>query len=314
MLPFRLVYHEQYDLHFGEHVFPSRKYKWLRDRFLRTRFATPEDFVEPGPASLEDLLLAHDSEWVIKLKNGTLTYQDILRLEIPYSRQMAEAFFLAAGGTTLAARLALETGVGFNVGGGFHHAFPDHGEGFCAVNDIAVAIRRLQRDGAIRRAMVVDCDVHHGNGTAAIFAGDSSVFTLSIHQFNNYPSEKPPSSLDIHLPDGVGDAEYINRLEGAYRAALALFKPELLVYVAGADPYREDQLGGLTLTFEGLKERDRLVLWEALRHGIPTAIVLAGGYAESVEDTITIHANTAAVAREALEKLGAWARQPAATG
>jgi acetoin utilization deacetylase AcuC-like enzyme len=310
MLPFRLVYHEQYDLHIGEHVFPSQKYKWLRDRLLRTRFAAPEDFIEPTPASLEDLLLAHDAEWVIKLKNGTLTYQDILRLEIPYSKQMAEAFFLAAGGTILAARLALEAGIGFNVGGGFHHAFPDHGEGFCAIHDVAVAIRRLQRDKAIGRAMVVDCDVHHGNGTAAIFAGDSSVFTLSIHQFNNYPSEKPPSSLDIHLADGVGDAEYIHRLENGYRAALGLFKPELVVYVAGADPYREDQLGGLMLTFEGLKERDRLVLGEALRRGIPAAIVLAGGYAESVEDTITIHANTAAVAKETLEKAGKWGVAP----
>jgi acetoin utilization deacetylase AcuC-like enzyme len=308
MLPFRLVYHEQYDLHFGEHVFPSQKYKWLRERLLRTRFAEPADFVEPKPASLEDLLAAHDAEWVIKLKNGTLSYQDILRLEIPYSKQMAEAFFLAAGGTTLAARLALETGIGFNIGGGFHHAFPDHGEGFCAVNDVAVAVRRMQRDGAISRAMVVDCDVHHGNGTAALFAGDRSVFTLSIHQFNNYPSEKPPSSLDIHLADGVGDAEYIQRLENGYRAALALFKPELVMYVAGADPYREDKLGGLMLSFEGLKERDRLVLGEALRRRIPAAIVLAGGYAESAEDTITIHANTAAAAKEALERAGKWGR------
>jgi acetoin utilization deacetylase AcuC-like enzyme len=169
---------------------------------------------------------------------------------------------------------------------------------------MAVAIRRLQRDGAIRRAMVVDCDVHHGNGTAAIFAGDHSVFTLSIHQFKNYPSEKPPSSLDIHLPDGVGDAEYLHRLGDGYRAALAMFQPELVMYVAGADPFYADQLGGLSLTFEGLKERDRLVIWTALARGIPVAIVLAGGYAESVEDTITIHANTAAVAKEVVEK--AW--------
>ena len=157
--------------------------------------------------------------------------------------------------------------------------------------------------------MVVDCDVHHGNGTAAIFADDPSVFTLSIHQFNNYPSEKPLSSLDIHLADGTGDAEYLHRLGNGYRAALAMFQPELVVYVAGADPYMEDQLGGLSLTFEGLMERDRLVIWTALTHGIPVAIVLAGGYAQSVEDTITIHANTAAVARDVLEKVrggGAW--------
>jgi acetoin utilization deacetylase AcuC-like enzyme len=300
--PLRFVYSERYDLNLGDHVFPSKKFRWLHDRLLRTRFAVPEDFTEPEPATDDDILLVHDPEWVAKLKHGTLTYQDILRLEIPYSRQMVDACWLAAGGTILAARFALESGVGFNVGGGFHHAFPDHGEGFCAVNDIAVAIRRLQRDGAIRRAMVVDCDVHHGNGTAAIFTGDPSVFTLSIHQFNNYPSEKPPSSLDIHLPDGVGDAEYVNRLGNGYRAALAMFQPELVIYVAGADPFCEDMLGGLCLTFDGLMERDRLVLWTALTHRIPVAIVLAGGYSQSVEDTITIHANTAAVAAEIRQK------------
>jgi acetoin utilization deacetylase AcuC-like enzyme len=305
-LPFRLVYSERYDLHLGDHVFPSKKYKWLHDLLLRTKFAAPENFVEPEPASDEDILLVHEAQWVDKLRNGTLTYQDILTLEIPYSREMVEAFWLAAGGTLMAARQALAGGVGFNIGGGFHHAFPGHGEGFCAVNDMAVAIRRLQKDGAIRRAMVVDCDVHHGNGTATIFAGDPSVFTLSIHQFNNYPSEKPPSSLDIHLADGIGDAEYLHRLGNGYRAALSMFKPELVVYVAGADPYLEDQLGGLSLTFDGLMERDRLVIWTALSQHVPVAIVLAGGYALNVRDTIIIHANTAAVARDMLAK-APWA-------
>jgi acetoin utilization deacetylase AcuC-like enzyme len=302
-LPFPLVYTDRYDLHLGDHVFPSKKYQWLHDRLLRTKFAAPESFVEPQPASDEDILLAHEAQWVDKLRNGTLTYQDILTLEIPYSEEMVEAFWLAAGGTLMAARQALAGGVGFNIGGGFHHAFPGHGEGFCAINDMAVAIRRLQKDGAIRRAMVVDCDVHHGNGTATIFAGDPSVFTLSIHQYNNYPTEKPPSSLDIHLADGIGDAEYLHRLGNGYRAALSLFKPELVVYVAGADPYLEDQLGGLSLTFDGLMERDRLVIWTALTHHVPVAIVLAGGYALNVEDTITIHANTAAVAQDVLAKV-----------
>ena len=311
MLPFRLVYHDEYDLNLGNHVFPSQKYKWLHDRLIRTRFATAEDFVSPQPASAEDLLLAHDAEWVVKLKSGVLSYQDILRLEIPYSRQMAQAFCLAVGGTILAAQLALRSGVGFNAGGGFHHAFPDHGEGFCALNDIAVGIRRAQRDGAIHRAMVVDCDVHQGNGTAAIFAGDPSVFTLSIHQFNNYPAEKPPSSLDIHLPDGIADGEYLYRLSSPYRNALTAFQPELVVFVAGADPYMEDQLGELALTMDGLRERDRLVIWTALSQQIPVAIVLAGGYAQSVEDTVTIHANTAEIARETLAKVG-WIPRPAA--
>jgi acetoin utilization deacetylase AcuC-like enzyme len=303
LLPFKLVYHDRYDLNIGDHVFPVKKFKWLRDRLLRTRFAAPEDFVEPEPATDEDVLLVHDAEWVDKLRSGTLSYQDILRMEIPYSRQMVEAFWFAAGGSILTARLALRDGLGFNVGGGFHHGFPDHGEGFCAINDVGIAIRRLQRDGMLRRAMVVDCDVHHGNGTAAMFAGDDSVFTLSIHQANNYPSEKPPSSLDIHLADGIGDVEYLHRLGNGYRAAMAMFKPELIMYVSGADPYREDQLGGLSLTFDGLRERDRLVLWTALTRGVPVAIVLAGGYAESVEDTITIHANTAAVAKEVLAQV-----------
>ena len=301
MLPFRLVYHEGYDLHLGDHVFPSKKYKWLHDRLLWTRFATKEDFVQPAPATDADLELAHDPEWVRKLSRGTLSYQEILQLEIPYSRYMVEAFWLAAGGTLLTARLALESGIGFNIGGGFHHAFAGHGEGFCAINDVAVAVRRLQHDGAIQRAMVVDCDVHHGNGTAGIFAGDLSVFTLSIHQLNNYPARKPPSSLDIHLADGVGDAEYLNRLGNGYRAALSIFHPDLIMYVAGADPYYEDQLGGLTLTMDGLQDRDNLIVGTARKKGIPVAIVLAGGYAQSVEDTVTIHANTAAVAKHVCE-------------
>jgi len=300
MLPFRLVYHEHYDLHFGDHVFPSKKFKWLHDRMLWTRFATRDDFVAPEPATDDDVLLVHDAAWVSKLRNGTISYQEILQLEIPYSTQMVEAFWLAAGGTTLAARHALESRIGFNLGGGFHHAFPGHGEGFCAINDVAVAIRCLQRDGAVKRAMVVDCDVHHGNGTASIFAGDATVFTLSIHQLNNYPTEKPPSSLDINLADGIGDAEYLNRLSNGYRAALSMFRPELVVYLAGADPYCEDQLGGLSLTFDGLMERDRLVIRTAMTQKIPVAIVLAGGYAQNVEDTVTIHANTAEVVKDLL--------------
>jgi len=194
----------------------------------------------------------------------------------------------------------LETGFAFHVGGGFHHGFAAHGEGFCAINDVAIAVRRLQKDGLIRRAMTVDCDVHHGNGTAALFAGDPSVFTLSIHQFNNYPSEKPPSSLDIHLADNTGDEEYRNRLENGVKAALLMFRPDLIIYLAGADPYCEDQLGGLSLTFQGLIDRDRFVIGTAVAKKIPAVTVLAGGYALNVQDTLTIHANTAAVAKSVL--------------
>jgi acetoin utilization deacetylase AcuC-like enzyme len=217
---------------------------------------------------------------------------------------MVQAFCLAAGGTTLAARLALDEGVSYNVGGGFHHAFPDHGEGFCAINDIAVGIRKLQREGKITRAMVVDCDVHHGNGTAAIFANDPTVFSLSVHQYNNYPAWKPPSTVDVHLSDGTGDEEYLDRLSAAYRFPLSEFHPELVVYVAGADPYGQDQLGGLALTLKGLQQRDRIVIETALRQGAAVAVVLAGGYAARIEDTVTIHSNTARVANDALMAAG----------
>ncbi len=307
MLPFHLVYHDDYDLHLGNHVFPSQKFRLIRERLLADGFAGPEDFVAPEPASDEDLLLVHQPGWVERLKHGRLSYEEILQLEIPYSPEMVRAFCLAAGGTTLAAHLALREGVGYNVGGGFHHAFPDHGEGFCALNDIAVGIRKLQQEGIITRAMVVDCDNHHGNGTAAIFAGDPSVFTLSIHQYNNYPAQKPCSSVDVHLSDGVGDDEYLERLSAAYRFPIHGFHPQLLVYVAGADPYREDQLGGLSLTLDGLMRRDRLVMETALREGTAVAIVLAGGYAVNLEDTVTIHSNTAKVAKEALDAVG-WNR------
>jgi acetoin utilization deacetylase AcuC-like enzyme len=222
-------------------------------------------------------------------------------LEIPYSKEMVEAVWLAVGGSILAAELALRDGLGFNIGGGFHHAFAGHGEGFCPLNDIAVAIRRWQHAGRIRRAMVVDVDVHHGNGTAAIFAGDPSVFTLSIHQYRNYPYEKPPSDLDIHLEDACTDEEYLGRLHELYPPVLFEHQPDLLVHVAGADPYHQDQLGGLALTLEGLKSRDRLVIETARRQGVPVAVVLAGGYAVNVDDTVTIHTNTALAAKEVME-------------
>jgi acetoin utilization deacetylase AcuC-like enzyme len=303
LLPFKLVYHDGYDLNLGAHVFPSKKYRLIRDRLVAEGFAGPEDFVEPEPATDEDLLLVHQRGWITRLKHGTLDYLELMKLEIPYSQKMVDAFWLAAGGTTLAARLALKSGIGFNIGGGFHHAFPGHGEGFCAIHDVAVAIRKLQSETLIKRAMVVDCDVHDGNGTAAIFTGDATVFTISIHQFNNYPSIKPASTIDIDLEDGVGDDEYLDKLGSAVRKAMGEFRPELVMYVAGADPYREDQLGGLSLTFDGLKARDRLVFETAREHGAAIVVTLAGGYAIKVEDTVTIHANTAKVAAELCAKI-----------
>ena len=296
MLPFKLVYHEGYDLNLGPHVFPSKKFRLIRERLLAEGFAGMDDFVEPEPATDEDLILVHKAEWVNRLRTGTLSPEELLQLEIPYSQAMREAFWLAAGGTTLAARLALRDRIGFNVGGGFHHAYPGHGEGFCAIHDVAVAIRRLQKDKLIEKAMVVDCDVHHGNGTAAIFANDPTVFTLSIHQFNNYPELKPPSSLDIDLEDGVRDEEYLERLAEGYLPAIEKFRPDLLMYVAGADPFHQDQLGGLMLTLDGLRLRDELVLRTAVERHIPAVVTLAGGYARKLEDTVTIQSGTAKVA------------------
>jgi acetoin utilization deacetylase AcuC-like enzyme len=294
----KFVYSDQYDLNLGNHVFPSIKYRLIKEKLLRDGIAEPEDMVEPPPASEEDIALVHTRAYIGKLQAGKLSYLEIMRLEIPYSPELVRAVWRAAGGSILAGRLALQDGAAANLGGGFHHAYPDHGEGFCVLNDFAIGIRRLQQDKAVERAMTVDCDVHHGNGTAAIFAGDPSVFTLSIHQENNYPYPKPPSSLDINLRDGVEDDEYVDELGKGLDKALHEFEPQLIYYVAGADPYRDDQLGGLNLSVPGLERRDRLVFEKARARGIPVAVVLAGGYARCVEDTIAIHAKTIQVAKE----------------
>jgi len=301
MLPFKLIYHQRYDLNLGPHVFPSQKFRLIAEQLRKDGIAAPEDFLIPAPASDEDILRVHTSDWVRKLKTGTLTASEIMQLEVPYSRELVEAVWLAAGGTILAAQSATRDGFGCNLGGGFHHAYPGHGEGFCAIHDVAVAIRRLQADGAIRKAIVVDTDVHHGNGTAAIFANDPTVFTLSIHQENNYPAHKPPSTLDLHMADRVDDDEYLGTLIPAVEQALDEFSPDALFYVGGADPFCEDQLGGLMLTKEGLKQRDRRVFESARQRGIPVVTVLAGGYARRVEDTVRIHVNTIVAASEVAE-------------
>jgi acetoin utilization deacetylase AcuC-like enzyme len=298
MLPFNLVYHPGYDLNLGAHVFPSQKFRLIAEALLREKLAAPDDFLSPQPAADEDILRAHTADWVEKLRDGSLTRSEEIRLEIPYSPEMVAAAWLAAGGSILAGQRALADGFCSNLSGGFHHAYPGHGEGFCAIHDVAVAIRKLQADGRIRKAMVVDTDVHHGNGTAAIFTDDPTVFTLSIHQLNNYPAHKPASSLDINMPDGTGDDSYLAALAPAVRNSLDSFRPEIVFYLGGADPYREDQLGGLALTMEGLRERDRMVFTEARKRGIPVATTLAGGYARRVEDTVRIHINTILAARE----------------
>ena len=288
----KLIYSDGYDLNLGEHVFPSTKYRLVRKELLKEKLASEQDFLEPTPATDEDVLLVHTAEYVQKLKTGTLSESEIYRMEIPYSPEMVRAVWLCAGGSILAARRALSDGMAINIGGGFHHAFPGHGEGFCVIHDVAIAIRKLQMDGAIRRAMTVDLDVHHGNGTAFIFARDNTVCTFSMHQENNYPLEKPPSDIDIHLPDGSGDESYLHLLRQNLHHALSEFSPDLIFYLAGADPYCEDQLGGLSLTKAGLRERDRVVMSFARERNIPVAVTLAGGYARRLEDTIEIHVGT----------------------
>ena len=302
MLPFKVVYHPRYDLNLGAHVFPSQKFRLIAEELLSSGIAVPGDFLTPQPASDEDLLRVHTASWVNKLKTGTLTASEIMKLEVPYSPELAGAVWLAAGGTILAAQRALQDGFGSNLSGGFHHAYANHGEGFCAIHDVAVAVRRLQSDGDIKKAMIVDTDVHHGNGTAAIFGDDSSVFTISIHQVNNYPADKPPSTVDLNMRDGAGDDEYLAALIPTVERCLDKFKPDMIFYVGGADPYSEDQLGGLLLTKAGLKRRDREVFEAARSRTIPVTTALAGGYARRVEDTVAIHVNTIIAAREVADK------------
>ncbi|MCU1272366.1 MAG: histone deacetylase superfamily [Acidobacteriaceae bacterium] len=329
MLPFKLIYSDGYYLPIGQHVFPAQKYRLVHDRLIETGLAGPEDFATPQPASDQDILLVHTAEYIDKLKTGTLSAREQLELEVPYSPELVKAFWLSAGGSILAAQHALNDGIAINIGGGFHHAFPDHGEGFCMIHDVAVAIRRMQSDNKIKTAMTVDCDVHHGNGTAAIFAGARTVseplpssapavmdqrplmrgahagdvFTISLHQENNYPPLKPPSSIDVDLPDGITDDDYLAWLDNALSSGLRQFTPDLICYIAGADPYREDQLGGLALTIEGLKKRDELAFRVAKTRGIPVMVTYAGGYARNVADTVTIHCNTVVAAKEVFQSI-----------
>ena len=270
-------------------MWPTSKYRLIKER---CESAVPGlTFVEPRASSWDELALVHTPEYLAKLRDNTLTEDEIATLELPWRPEFADAFRLMVGGTCAAAIAALEDGRGAHLGGGLHHAFAAHGEGFCPLNDVAVAIRLVQRDRDIARAAVVDLDVHHGNGTAMIFERDPSVFTFSMHQQHNYPFFKPRSDLDIGLEDGVGDDRYLTELRGAL-ARVMRSAPEIVVYLAGADPFERDQLGGLRLTKAGLRERDRLVIDASQGAGVPIVMVLAGGYAADVRDTVDIHVAT----------------------
>ncbi len=293
------VHSDKYSANFGEHVFRTAKYRLLKEKLMKEGYLSEDEIVEPEPASWEELLLVHTPEYLDDLKNLRWTHRTI-RSELPLTQEIIDFFRLASGGTYLASSLALENGAAFHNGGGFHHAYEDHAEGFCYINDIAFAIRKLQREGKIKRAAVIDCDVHQGNGTAHIFRNDPDVFTFSIHQEMNYPMPKEKSDWDIGLPDRTSDQVYNTLLEEAVIKIYQEHSPELVIYVAGADPYYDDLLGGLSLTKEGLKERDEIVIGEARRRDIPIAVVLAGGYARRAEDLVDIHFNTAVVLRKAL--------------
>jgi len=280
------------------HRFPIAKYALLRDRVIADGIIDPEHLHDPAAISRADLLLVHTADYVDRFTSGRLSPDEERRLGFPWSPALVERSYRAAGGTLEAATFATEHGIAMNLAGGTHHAFPSHGEGFCVFNDTAIAIRALQRDRRIRRALVVDLDVHQGNGTHAVFAGDESVFTFSMHGGKNYPFHKVAGCLDVELSDGTGDEAYLELLSRSLPDAIAASRADLVVYLAGADPHESDRLGRLALTFDGLARRDAIVLQQTREVGLPVVVTIAGGYGRDIEDTVRIHARTARIAAE----------------
>ncbi len=274
------------------HRFPMEKYQLVRDGIVSAGLLAAEAIGEPERVSRDGLALVHETRYIDAVLDGTLTEAELRRLGFPWSPLLSERSLRTAQGTVEACRDALRTGAGINLAGGTHHAFPGHGEGYCVFNDVAIAIRTLEREGRIRRAAIVDLDVHQGNGTAKIFEDDPDVRTFSIHGARNYPFRKERSWRDIALPDGTGDAEYLRALDGHLGGVLDAAEPDLVVYIAGADPFEGDRLGRLKMTIAGLRARDASVLDACRARGVPVAVVLGGGYAHNLEDVVTIHANT----------------------
>jgi acetoin utilization deacetylase AcuC-like enzyme len=285
------------------HRFPMRKYSRLRERLLEEGILGAQDLAVAPAAEWEDLKLVHSPGYVDAVATGSLPPDMQRRIGFPWSPEMVERSRRSVGATIAAARAALADGVSANLAGGTHHAFRDHGEGYCVFNDVAVAARRLMRDGLVARAAVIDCDVHQGNGTAAIFSGDPTVFTLSFHGANNFPFRKQVSDLDVTFPDGGRDAEYLEALETHVPSVLERQEPDIVFYLAGADPYEGDRLGRLKLTIEGLRQRDRFVIDTCRRRRVPVAVTMSGGYAPDVEAIVSIHCNTI---REAALSATAW--------
>jgi acetoin utilization deacetylase AcuC-like enzyme len=274
------------------HTFPLQKYALLRQRVLQTGLVGAENMHVPGPVTEEDVERAHDAGYWRRVRCGQLEPQELRRIGLPWSAQLVERARRSCGGTTVACRAALTDGCAVNLAGGTHHAFRDHDAGYCLLNDCAIAARSMQAAGLCRNVLIVDCDVHQGDGSAAIFAGDRTVTTFSIHGAKNFPFHKQRSDLDIELPDRTDDATYLQSLEWGLRHVSALRRADLAIYLAGADPYQGDRLGRLSLTKEGLLRRDRLVLRYLRGAGIPIVITMAGGYARRIEDTVDIHVQT----------------------
>ncbi len=278
------------------HRFPMEKYALLRARVLAEGIVPPERMHVPEPASVTELARAHTPEYIERVMTGRLSSAELRRIGFPWSPQMVERSRRSAGATIAACRVALQEGVGVNLAGGTHHAFADAGSGYCVFNDAVVAARAMQAEGRVRRVAIIDCDVHQGDGTAAIVRDDPTIFAFSIHGAHNFPFRKQQSDLDIALPDGAGDMVYLDALEQGVRQTLAAARPDLVIYLAGADPYYDDRLGRLSLTKAGLAERDRLVFAYCQAAGAPVAVTMAGGYARQLVDTVDIHAHTVAVA------------------
>jgi acetoin utilization deacetylase AcuC-like enzyme len=278
------------------HRFPIIKYARLRERVIADGLVAADCVHDPARVSLEDLLLVHTADYVDRFTHGALTADEERRLGFPWSLALVERAYRAAGGTNEAARAALQHGITMNLAGGTHHAFPSHGEGFCVFNDVAIAIRALQRDRLIDRAAVIDLDVHQGNGTHAVFADDDRVFTFSMHGGRNYPFHKVAGDLDIELADHTGDDAYLSLLAEALPRVIDAARPDLVIYLAGADPHEHDRLGRLSLTFDGLARRDSMVLDQCREVGIPVAVTIAGGYGNPIDDTVQVHVTTTSIA------------------
>jgi acetoin utilization deacetylase AcuC-like enzyme len=289
----KIFYSDTFPIHLPpDHRFPGDKYRLLRESIIEDGLTPEPDLLIPDPASNTDILLVHDSDYLDKIIAGSLSEKEVRRLGFPWSPELVERSRRSVGGTIAACRTAINDGIGVNLAGGTHHAHPGFGSGYCLLNDCAIAARVMQKESLAERVVILDCDVHQGDGTAVIFSKDASVFTFSIHGLKNFPFHKPASDLDVGLEDGTTDQEYLKSLKEGLDETFSRFEPDLAIYLAGADLYHDDRLGRLALTKEGIAVRDELVYDYCQRSGLSIAVVLAGGYARQINDSVDIHLNT----------------------